>query len=118
MKGFKLLVLTMALGLGACDVGEVGDENGTGSGGGNGQGGGQSFTAMVKPIIDSKTCLACHNEGQTSPILSQFSKLDAKYKIKPGAQNILVTKGVHAGLAAYFTTTEANTIATWIDSLP
>ncbi len=115
MQGFKLLCLVMGLALAGCDVGEVGDGDGDGSGSGNGMGGGQSFNAMIAPLVTG--CTGCHG-GATPPNLSSFSALESKYKMKPGSSNVLVTKGVHASLTAYFTDPQKTTISNWIDSLP
>lgn len=115
MKGFKLLCLVMGLAFAGCDVGEVGDEDGDGSGSGNGMGGGQSFNAMIQPLVTG--CVGCHG-GSTAPNLTSFSALEPKYKMKPGASNILVTKGVHQGIPAYFSAADATKVANWIDSLP
>jgi hypothetical protein len=53
--------------------------------------------------------------------LTSFAALGATYKAKPGASNILVTKGNatagnHEGIT-YFTPAEQATVAAWIDSL-
>ena len=115
MKGIKLLCLALAAAaLCGCDVGEAGDENGMGSGGGNGMGGGQSFTSMIAPLVT--TCTGCHG-GSQAPNLTSFSALEAKYKMKPGASNILSTKTDHAGIT-YLNTSQRATVAAWIDSLP
>jgi hypothetical protein len=121
----KIAMLVM-LGAGACSVGEVPIEGGTpdggggGGDGGGGGGGGQSFNAMIAPLVTN--CTVCH--AATPPVLSSFAALDAKYKVKPGATNVLVTKmdGMPAGTlhygVAYFTPAEKMTVAMWIDSLP
>lgn len=108
---FALLAL-----LAACSVGEVTD-GGVDSGMdmNNGTGGGQSFNMIIKPLVDPK-CTGCHSAG-TPPTLSSFSALQPKYKMKPGASNVLVTKGNHAGVI-YFDATQQKTVADWIDSLP
>lgn len=107
----------------ACTVGEV--DIGGGDGGGSGSGGGQSFNMIVKPLVTE--CIACHTTVQPPaiqqpPNLSQFNVLDARYKMKPGAQNILVTKGsltggIHQNIP-YLTADEQTAVAGWIDSLP
>jgi hypothetical protein len=90
---------------------------GTGSGGtgsgGTGTGGGQTFNTQVAPLVTG--CVSCHNGGQP-PNLSSFMALDAKYKAKPGANNILVKRGAHTGPA--LAATSVTQIAAWIDSLP
>jgi hypothetical protein len=100
--------------LAACSVGEVPDGGGTPDAGG-GMGGGQSFEAMIKPIVMPK-CTGCH-AGGTLPTLTSFSVLEAKYKMKPGVSNILVTKGDHQN-TTYFDPTQKATVTAWIDSLP
>jgi hypothetical protein len=83
--------------------------------------GAASFAAMVTPIvtkdIEGKQCSqgGCH-AGTFPPNLADYSKLAAKYKIKPGADNILVKKGAHMGPA--LPPADAATIAAWIESLP
>ena len=99
----------------ACSVGEVPAGNGaTPDGGGGGGGGGQSFEAMIKPLVTE--CVGCHGGGQ-APNLTSFMALEQTYKTKPGASNILVTKGDHRG-ATYFTPAEKTTVTNWIESLP
>ncbi|HRC54480.1 MAG TPA: hypothetical protein PKU97_01095 [Kofleriaceae bacterium] len=115
MKGIKLLCLALGLAaFSACDVGEVGDEDGNGSGNGNGMGGGQTFTSMISPLVTG--CVGCHGGG-TAPNLTSFSALEAKYKMKPGASNVLATKEDHQSIT-YLTTEQRATVAAWIDSLP
>ena len=111
----RLVSLALSACLAACSVGEV---PGDPPDGGNGTGGGQSFNAMVAPLVTE--CTGCH--GGTPPNLTSFSALQAKYKMKPGNANILVTKGdamggMHQGIP-YFTAAEKTTVAAWIDSLP
>lgn len=120
---FRSLAVTLVLSLAACSVGEV-DLGGGGvdasvttdtGGGGAGE---ASFNAQIKPLVTN--CLGCH-AGVSAPNLSSFSALEAKYKMGPGASNILVTKGsltggTHQGVP-YFDTTQQMTVATWIDSL-
>ena len=121
---YAKIALLVMLGAGACSVGEVPIEGGTpdaaggGDGGGGGGGGGQSFTAMIAPLVTE--CTACH--GGVPPTLTSFQDLQPKYKMKPGASNVLVTKGdatagMHQGLP-YFTAAEKMTVAMWIESLP
>ncbi|HEX2688717.1 MAG TPA: hypothetical protein VHN14_18975 [Kofleriaceae bacterium] len=55
-------------------------------------------------------------------MLTSYASLTAKYKTKPGAMNILVTKadatqGIHQGVQ-YFTGATKTAVASWIDSLP
>lgn len=78
-----------------------------------------SFRSTVEPLIAE--CKACH--VGTQPILTSFSTLIDKYKMAPGAMNVLVTKdnldntpGMHQGIA-YFTPDEETAIAAWIDGL-
>lgn len=110
----KFALLAM---LAACSVGEVPIEGGpdAGSNMNNGTGGGQSFNAIITPLVNPK-CTGCHSAG-TPPTLSSFSALQPAYKTKPGASNILVTKGDHAGIT-YFDADQKKAVADWIDSLP
>jgi hypothetical protein len=48
--------------------------------------------------------------------LSSYTALEAKYKMHPGASNILVIKGQHLGPA--LTAADQATVANWIDSVP
>jgi hypothetical protein len=108
------LALLLVAVLGGCEVGEYGATPTTMIDSGGGGGGGEaSFNAMVKPRIS--TCLGCHSGGQ-APNLSSFSTLAEKYKMKPGASNILVTKGDHQGIT-YFNATDKAAITSWINSL-
>lgn len=114
-------MLLAAVSLSACDLGEVDDGMGGGGGGGGGSGdnGGPTFTSMITPLV-SPRCTACHG-GATEPNLADYTKLMAKYKVKPGAMNVLVTKGdatanMHYG-APYFTAAEKTTVGNWIDSI-
>jgi len=102
----------------ACSVGEVPIGGGGPDGNNDGTGGGKSFNMIVKPLVTE--CIACHSTTQP-PNLMSFMMLDGRYKAKPGAQNILVTKGsltggTHQGIP-YLTTDEQTQVATWIDSL-
>ncbi|HEY0192084.1 MAG TPA: hypothetical protein VGC42_13280 [Kofleriaceae bacterium] len=74
----------------------------------------QSFDSQIKPIV-SRECVACHSGGQP-PNLTSYAALESPYKVKPGASNPLVTKGLHEGPT--FTATERTTVINWIDSLP
>ena len=114
----RAAVASLFLLMGACGVGEV-PIGGGGTDAGGGGGGGQSFDAQIKPLVS--TCLGCHSAAQ-GPVLTSFAALATKYKTKPGASNILVTKGdatagVHQGVQ-YFNATQKSTVASWIDSLP
>jgi hypothetical protein len=124
---YAKIALLVMLGAGACSVGEVPIEGGTpdaggggGGDGGGGGGGGQSFNAQIAPLVTE--CVGCH--VGTPPTLSSFQDLQAKYKMKPGAMNVLVTKmdGMPAGTlhygVPYFTPAERTTVTMWIDSLP
>jgi hypothetical protein len=103
--------------LAACSVGEVplGGDAGPDAAPSPNQ---LSFNATIKPLVTE--CLGCH-AAATPPNLTSFDTLDVKYQGKPGAGNILVTKGdpngVHQG-APYFTPAEKTTVGNWIDALP
>ena len=73
-----------------------------------------TYETEVKPIV-SAMCLACHS-GTVAPNLTSYATLESRYKVKPGATNPLVAKGVHAG--PQLTPAQASTIANWIDTLP
>ncbi len=77
----------------------------------------QSFEAVLKPLATMNGCLdaACHG-GVQSPRLSSYALLEAKYKMKPGAMNILVTKGPHQNVP-FFDAAEQAMVAAWIDGL-
>jgi len=112
----KLLVLAALVFMG-CTVGEVPLEGGTPDAAVVDNVGETSFTTMIKPLVTE--CVSCHGSG-TPPNLSSFTALQAKYKMKPGNANILVTKGgaanTHQGLP-YLTTEEQATVTAWIESL-
>ena len=100
--------------LAGCNVGEVpvnADSGGEGA---------ASFEASIAPLVTECVAAgACHTVQ--APVLTWFQSLAARYKAKPGVQNILVTKGsltggTHSGLP-YLTTMEQATVAAWIDSL-
>jgi cytochrome c553 len=99
--------------LGACSVGEVK----TGGGPDAGAGGSVSFTMKVAPLVTR--CTGCHGNAQSQPTLTSFDALQAKYKTKPGEQNILVTKdlGVKHHDIDYLSTAERQQVADWINSL-
>ena len=110
--------IALLVSLTACSVGEV-PGDGTGNpDSGMGSQNEQSFNMVIKPI--TTTCLGCHS-GVTAPNLSSFSTLQAKYKMKPGATNILVTKadatgGQHQGVA-YFNAQQKTAVTNWIEGL-
>jgi hypothetical protein len=110
----SMLKVVLVMGVVAgCEVGEVG-----GADGGN-SAGEASFTAMIAPLVTECVTGGCHTVQP--PILTSFSSLAAKYTAKPGATNILVTKGsltgdMHSGLP-YLTAEEQTIVANWIDSL-
>lgn len=124
-----LAVLVLAA-VAGCDVGEVpplgsgndpasGVDAGIGGGGGNQAAAEQSFETTIAPLVGR--CTACHGTS-LPPNLTSFDTLDARYKTKPGASNILVTEadstgGEHNGIT-YFSTADKATVAGWIDSLP
>jgi len=106
--------------LAGCSVGEVPI-------GGGGVDGGvdvatQSFNAMVKPVVSRCAVAACHG-GVQSPNLSDYAKLEARYKTKPGRNSLLVTKGTttvpvgqHSGMP-YLSADDQTKVANWLDSL-
>jgi hypothetical protein len=109
---FKVALLVL---LAACSVGEVplGGGGGVDSGMGSGDPNEASFNATIKPLVTA--CLGCHSAGQV-PILTSFAALGAAYKVKPGANNILVLKGEHQA-QPYFDANQKTTVAAWIDGL-
>jgi hypothetical protein len=116
------IVIATLLSVAACGVGEVPLEGGGGPDGASVDGE-ASFNAMVMPLITAKGCTVgatCHG-GIQQPSLSAFGVLQPRYYTKPGASNILVTKGsltagVHQAVP-YFDAAEQATVAAWIDSL-
>ncbi len=113
----RAAVATLFLWLSACGVGEVPIGGGM-TDGGTGDKNAQSFMTQIAPLVTR--CTACHSSTQP-PNLSSYDKLQAQYKTKPGAMNILVTKGdatagMHEGIT-YFDATQKQTVAAWIDSL-
>jgi hypothetical protein len=109
-----LIVLVLA----GCSVGAVnGDDTGPDA---NNQNADLTFNQQVKPLVTR--CLGCHGTTQ-APNLTSATALQAKYKMKPGATNILVTKGsmgsppgTHEGIT-YLDATAQSAVAMWIDSL-
>jgi hypothetical protein len=107
-----------------CDVGEVPLNGGGGDGGvvdSTNTAGAASFNSMIAPLVTECTVSGCHN--LQIPVLTSFEALGARYKMKPGSSNVLVTKGAssipagtHSGIP-YLTTAEQATVAAWIDSL-
>ncbi len=66
-------------------------------------------------------CIGCHSSGTNEPNLTSYLALGAKYKAKPGATNVLVTKadssnGIHYGYP-YLDIDGKRVVARWIDSL-
>ena len=140
MATLRIMAPVILFLIGACSVGEVplpgggvdgggvstGPGTGTGTGGGNGSGSGSgggsgsgsasnidaTFDANVKPKI--AVCIGCH--AGIPPTLTKGSELEAKYKVKPGDQSLLVTKGAHEGPA--LTADQKTAIVTWLNSLP
>lgn len=104
----------------ACSVGEVPLPGGAPDGGATADApasgaspGAISFNMKVKPLVTA--CVACHSGGQ-APNLTSFDALDARYKMKPGNTNILVTKGAHQG-QPFLTADGITTVTAWINSL-
>jgi hypothetical protein len=113
---FKVALLVL---LAACSVGEVPLEGGGGVDSGMGGDPNEaSFNATIKPLVTA--CLGCHSAAQP-PRLTSYAELAAVYKAKPGATNILVTKGDATGgvhqAQPYFNTNQQTTVAGWIDGL-
>jgi len=111
----RAAVAALFVWLAGCDVGAVNIGGGGPDGGGNGS---QTFQTQIAPLVTR--CTACHSTTQP-PNLSSYDSLQAKYKMKPGAQNILVTKGdatqgMHEGIQ-YFSDADKATVTSWIDSL-
>jgi hypothetical protein len=117
MEVSRRLSLLALVGLAAagCSVGEYGAEQQSMSPDATQMSGGTnetSFNATVKPLVG--TCTGCH--GAQPPTLTSYAALQAKYKMKPGNGNILVTKGDHQGIT-YFNTNDKAAIQGWIDGL-
>jgi hypothetical protein len=73
------------------------------------------FVSKIQPLVTR--CTGCH-PSTSPPNLSSYTALEAKYKMRPGASNILVIKGVPSGHNGdWFTATQQDTIAKWIDSI-
>ena len=119
IAGILAALLFVALATTGCSVGEYGtaSENSNMSPDAatsqNNAAGEASFNSMVKPLVTN--CVSCHGGG-TPPNLTSFAMLQAKYKMKPGSTNILVTKGNHSGIQ-YLSAGDATTVKNWIDSL-
>lgn len=73
------------------------------------------------PILNQKGCTptgACHSTTQ-APNLTSFAALADKYKMPPGDANILVNHvaaGAPHGAGTWFSTTEMDTVAKWINN--
>ena len=122
MVVFRAAAFAMVVLLGACGVGEVpiggtGTPAGTTDASGGGGAAAQAFDLQIKPLVTTAhACLGCHSTNIAGePNLSSADALQAKYKVKPGTTNILVTKGDHQG-TTYFTASEKTTVAAWIDT--
>ncbi len=113
--GFVMVMLLGACGVGEVPIGGAGTPD-AGGGGGGGGAAAQAFDMQIKPLVTTThICISCHATNITGePNLSSADALQAKYKMKPGTGNILVTKGDHEG-TTYFTATEKTTVAAWID---
>lgn len=117
MVVFRAAFASLFLLVGACGVGEVPASGGGTTDGGGGGGGAATFTSQVKPLLTR--CDGCHSAG-TPPNFTSFATLTDRYKTKPSAMNILITKAAdgatHEGVA-YLNATEKQAVAMWIDSL-
>ena len=108
--------------LAGCDVGEVpvggGSNNPTvDAPPGEDPANKASFDTVMKPMVMAKGCLngaICHMVSP--PQLAEYSSVAAKYKVKPGNANILVTKGDHQN-TIYFDQAQKDAVAAWIDGL-
>ena len=131
VRANPLALIVLLLSFAACSVGEVPTEGGStitpdasasnnnnnnndNTGDTNNAAGEASFNSMIKPLVEPR-CTSCH-ANSTPPNLSSFAALEAKYKMKPGSANVLVTKGDHAGIQ-YFDAAQRTTVQNWIDSL-
>lgn len=126
-----VLVLSV---LASCDLGTV--PNGNNPDGG-GMGGVDpenvaSFNQVMAPIVAAKGCLVgdtCHMiqipKLTSFEALVEFPNLAQRYTGKPGAMNILVTKGDLTGgdhpitptVAPYLDADQKTAVAAWIDGL-
>lgn len=119
IAGILAALLFVTLAATGCSVGEYGESTESSNmtpdapASSNNAAGETSFNATVKPLVT--TCVSCH-AGGTPPNLMSFAMLQAKYKMKPGSANILVTKGNHSGIQ-YLSAGDAATVKNWIDSL-
>jgi hypothetical protein len=77
-----------------------------------------SFNMTITPIVARCTAPSCHGGG-ISPNMTSYGMLTSstRYTMKPGNQNILVTKGNHANIT-YFTPMDSATMEMWINTLP
>lgn len=113
-------IAALGLGPGGCSS-DSGEADGPTDGPDGGMvDGTQTFNQLIRPLVP--ICLTCHSAGANEPNLTSFLALGVKYRVKPGATNILVTKadasnGMHYGYP-YFDVDEKKTVARWIDSLP
>ena len=120
---FRTVVTTLGLMLAACSVGEVEGGGGVDAPVDNSPNA-VSFRSMIQPMVDGRCTgsTGCHQLGgtQPSPILNNYAQLQAKYKQKPGANNILVNHvptGTMHQTATWWSATEQTTVGTWIDNL-
>jgi len=117
MVVFRAAVASLFLLVGACGVGEVPAGGGGTTDGGAGGTGAATFASQVKPLLVK--CDGCHGGG-TPPNFMSFTTLADKYKMKPSATNILITKAADGAThysVAYLNATEKQAVAMWIDSL-
>jgi hypothetical protein len=118
MVVFRAVAFAMVVSLGACGVGEVPIGGaGTPDAAGGGGAAAQAFNLQIRPLVTTThACIGCHSTNIAGqPNLTSVDTLQAKYKMKPGTGNILVTKGDHLG-TVYFTADEKTTVASWIDT--
>lgn len=124
----RLALTIPAIWLAACSVGEVPVGGGSNPPGvdANSAAAEEAFNATVAPLIAEKGCTVgatCHG-GVQIPLLSQYSLLTDRYKLKPSASNILVIKGSLTGgihpttptQVPYFDEAQIATIAAWVDA--
>ena len=115
----RTLPLLFAAALCACSSDAAEPDAPMSDGSGSGVDGTQTFNAMIRPLVVG--CVGCHSSGSNEPNLTSYLALGAKYKVKPGATNVLVTKadssnGIHFGYA-YLDIDGKRIVARWIDSL-